>query len=54
MIIRGGENIYPLEVENFLLTMPGVLDAQVVGVPGRAARRDRAARSSGCAQDTRA
>ena len=33
MIIRGGENIYPLEVENFLLTMPGVLDAQVVGCP---------------------
>ncbi|MCI2242019.1 AMP-binding protein [Adlercreutzia faecimuris] len=33
MIIRGGENIYPLEVENFLLTMPGVLDAQVVGIP---------------------
>ena len=33
MIIRGGENVYPLEVENFLLTMPGVLDAQVVGAP---------------------
>jgi fatty-acyl-CoA synthase len=33
MIIRGGENIYPLEVENFLLSMPGVLDAQVVGAP---------------------
>lgn len=33
MIIRGGENVYPLEVENFLLTMPGVLDAQVVGIP---------------------
>ncbi len=33
MIIRGGENIYPLEIENFLLKMPGVLDAQVVGAP---------------------
>ncbi|MDR0459529.1 MAG: AMP-binding protein [Coriobacteriales bacterium] len=33
MIIRGGENIYPLEIENYLLTVPGVLDAQVVGVP---------------------
>ena len=33
MIIRGGENVYPLEIENFLLTMPGVLDAQVVGIP---------------------
>lgn len=33
MIIRGGENVYPLEVENFLLTMPGILDAQVIGIP---------------------
>ena len=33
MIIRGGENVYPLEIENFLLTMPGVLDAQGVGIP---------------------
>ncbi len=33
MIIRGGENIYPLEVENFYLQMPGVLDIQVVGAP---------------------
>jgi fatty-acyl-CoA synthase len=33
MIIRGGENIYPLEIENFLLGVPGVLDAQVVGSP---------------------
>jgi fatty-acyl-CoA synthase len=33
MVIRGGENIYPREVEEFLLTHPDVLDAQVVGVP---------------------
>ncbi len=33
MIIRGGENIYPLEIENFMLSIPGVLDAQVVGAP---------------------
>ncbi|MDR3136125.1 MAG: AMP-binding protein [Coriobacteriales bacterium] len=33
MIIRGGENIYPLEIEDFLLSVPGVLDAQVVGAP---------------------
>ena len=33
MIIRGGENIYPLEIENFLLSVSGVLDAQVVGAP---------------------
>ncbi|MCF0104435.1 MAG: AMP-binding protein, partial [Eggerthellaceae bacterium] len=35
MIIRGGENVYPLEVEDYLLTMPGVLDAQVVGIPDK-------------------
>jgi fatty-acyl-CoA synthase len=33
MIIRGGENIYPREIEEFLYTMPGVEDAQVIGVP---------------------
>ena len=33
MVIRGGENIYPREVEEFLLTHPKVVDAQVIGVP---------------------
>jgi fatty-acyl-CoA synthase len=33
MIIRGGENIYPREIEEFLFTMPGVKNAQVVGIP---------------------
>ncbi|QST01713.1 AMP-binding protein [Pontibacillus sp. ALD_SL1] len=33
MIIRGGENIYPREVEEFLYTHPDVLDVQVIGVP---------------------
>ena len=33
MVIRGGENIYPREIEEFLLTHPKVADAQVVGVP---------------------
>jgi fatty-acyl-CoA synthase len=33
MVIRGGENVYPREVEEFLYTHPDVLDAQVVGVP---------------------
>ena len=33
MIIRGGENIYPREVEEFLHTHPGVSEAQVIGVP---------------------
>lgn len=35
MIIRGGENVYPREVEEFLMGMPGVLDVQVVAVPSR-------------------
>ncbi|MFD6882381.1 AMP-binding protein [Rhodococcus sp. NPDC060084] len=33
MVIRGGENIYPREIEEFLYTHPDILDAQVVGVP---------------------
>lgn len=33
MIIRGGENIYPREIEEFLYTHPQILDVQVVGVP---------------------
>ena len=33
MIIRGGENIYPREIEEFLHTHPGVSEAQVIGVP---------------------
>jgi fatty-acyl-CoA synthase len=33
MIIRGGENIYPREIEEFLYTMDSVRDAQVVGIP---------------------
>lgn len=33
MIIRGGENIYPKELEEFLYTHPAVLEAQVFGVP---------------------
>jgi len=35
MIIRGGENVYPREIEEFLLRMEGVQDVQVVGVPSR-------------------
>lgn len=35
MIIRGGENIYPREIEEFLIAMPGVRDAQVVGIPDK-------------------
>jgi fatty-acyl-CoA synthase len=33
MIIRGGENVYPREVEEFLYTVPGIADVHVIGVP---------------------
>jgi fatty-acyl-CoA synthase len=33
MVIRGGENIYPREIEEFLYTHPAVEDVQVIGVP---------------------
>ncbi|MDT5363712.1 MAG: fatty-acyl-CoA synthase [Mycobacterium sp.] len=33
MVIRGGENIYPREIEEFLYTHPDIEDAQVIGVP---------------------
>ena len=33
MIIRGGENVYPREIEEFLYTHPDVADVQVIGVP---------------------
>ena len=33
MLIRGGENIYPREIEEFLYTHPAIVDAQVIGVP---------------------
>ncbi|MBE6765955.1 MAG: AMP-dependent synthetase, partial [Ruminococcaceae bacterium] len=35
MIIRGGENIYPKEIEEFLYTFPKVKDVQVIGVPDK-------------------
>lgn len=35
MIIRGGENIYPREIEEFLYRHQGILDVQVVGVPDK-------------------
>lgn len=35
MIIRGGENIYPREIEEFLLTHQGIEDVAIFGVPDR-------------------
>jgi fatty-acyl-CoA synthase len=33
MVIRGGENVYPREVEEFLYSHPDITDVQVIGVP---------------------
>jgi fatty-acyl-CoA synthase len=33
VIIRGGENVYPREIEEFLYTHPDIADIQVIGVP---------------------
>jgi fatty-acyl-CoA synthase len=33
MVIRGGENVYPREIEEFLYTQPEIADVQVIGVP---------------------
>jgi fatty-acyl-CoA synthase len=35
MIIRGGENVYPREVEEFLYSHPAILDVQIIGVPDK-------------------
>src|SRR5207302_6028722 len=35
MIIRGGENVYPREIEEFLYSHPAILDVQVIGVPSQ-------------------
>ena len=35
MIIRGGENVYPKEIEDFLYTFPKTKDVQVIGVPDK-------------------
>ncbi|WP_321573732.1 AMP-binding protein [Nocardioides sp. Kera G14] len=47
LVIRGGENIYPREVEEFLYTHPDIEDVQVIGVPDERYGR-RSAPGSGC------
>jgi fatty-acyl-CoA synthase/long-chain acyl-CoA synthetase len=42
MIIRGGTNVYPAEVENYLLTHPEVAQAAIIGIPGEAGETIRA------------
>ena len=49
VIIRGGENVYPREVEEFLHTIPGVAEAQVIGVPCAALRRGGDGLGASCA-----
>ena len=39
MVIRGGENVYPREVEEFLYSHPSIADVQVIGVPDTQVRR---------------
>jgi fatty-acyl-CoA synthase len=46
MVIRGGENVYPREIEEFLYRHPKVQDVQVVGVPDRSTARSCAPGSS--------
>ena len=46
MVIRGGENIYPREIEEFLFRHPKIQDVQVFGVPTRSTARSSAPGSS--------
>ena len=39
MVIRGGENVYPREIEEFLYAHPDIDDVQVIGVPDERVRR---------------
>ena len=50
MIIRGGENVYPREIEEFLYGHPDVVDVQVIGVPDEQVRRGAHGLGAACAR----
>ena len=50
MVIRGGENVYPREIEEFLYTHPDIVDAQVIGVPDAQVRRGAVRVGRSCAR----
>jgi fatty-acyl-CoA synthase len=57
MVIRGGENLYPREIEEFLYAHPDVADVQVVGVPDERYGEELAAfvivrEGAGCDEET--
>src|SRR3981081_1989958 len=47
MVIRGGENVYPREIEEFLYSHPDIVDAQVIGVPDERYGEELNARAPG-------